>query len=201
MDDTTGSAAETPGPLARLFSPRNVAFGAILAAGIAVDQATKRWVAARLRPQIDEIPIVEGWFSIVHAHNTGAAFSTMEGQLGLFLVFTVVAVVVILYLVRQQPPAARFMPFILGMILSGAVGNGIDRLRQGYVTDFLKAYAGVEPLRSMLIESRLRTNVWPIFNVADSLLVVGVILFGLYWALQREGEIADDEAEASPGAG
>ncbi|MEZ4235470.1 MAG: signal peptidase II [Myxococcota bacterium] len=189
MDDTPPAA---PTWQQRLLCPRNLVFLAVLAVGVGLDQASKAWVVAHLDPLVDEIPIVPGWFSIVHAQNTGAAFSTMEGQLGLFLAFTLVAVAVVPWLLRGQPRDARFMPLILGMILSGAVGNGIDRLRQGYVTDFAKAYAGVEPLRSMFID-RFHTNVWPIFNVADSLLLVGVLLFGLYWALQREGEVLDEE--------
>jgi signal peptidase II len=84
------------------------------------------------------------------------------------------------------------VPFTLGMILAGALGNGIDRLRLGYVVDFFKAYAGEEPLRSWFID-RWGTNVWPIFNVADSMLLVGVALFALRFLTQREGEIADDE--------
>jgi lipoprotein signal peptidase len=79
------------------------------------------------------------------------------------------------------------------MILAGAVGNGIDRARLGYVTDFVKVYAGEEPLRTWFIESRAGTNVWPIFNVADSLLLVGVALFGLYWLLLRDGEVQPDD--------
>jgi signal peptidase II len=178
---------------AQLVNPRNLVFVIVLAVGVVLDQATKAWVVANLEPVVDEVHIVPGWFSLVHARNTGAAFSTMEGQIGLFLAFTLVAIAVVPWLLMQQPVKSRFMPLILGMILAGAMGNGIDRLRQGYVTDFAKAYAGVEPLRSALID-RVHTNVWPIFNVADSLLLVGVVLFGLYWALQREGEVLDDDS-------
>lgn len=183
----------------QLWNPRNAVFGAVLAVGVGLDQATKAWVVANLELHVDEVHIVPGWFSLVHAQNTGAAFSTMEGQIGLFLAFTLVAIAVVPWLLTQQPVQSRFMPAILGMILAGAVGNGIDRLRQGHVTDFAKAYGGVEPLRSSLIE-RFGTNVWPIFNVADSLLLVGVVLFGLYWALQREGEVADDDESAAEAA-
>ena len=117
----------------------------------------------------------------------------MEGALPLFLVFTVIAVVVILDLVRRQPADLLMIPLSLGMILAGAVGNGIDRARLGYVTDFVKVYAGEEPLRTWFIESRFGTNVWPIFNVADSLLLVGVAVFGLYWLLLRDGEVQPDD--------
>ena len=182
------------------MNPRNVTFTLTLVAGLIFDQLTKAWVVANLELSVSEVDIIPGWLSLVHAQNTGAAFSTMEGALPLFLVFTVIAVVVILDLVRRQAPDLRMIPLSLGMILAGAVGNGIDRARLGYVTDFVKVYAGEEPLRSWFIQSRFGTNVWPIFNVADSLLLVGVTLFGLYWLLLRDPEVQpDDEAEpASP---
>src|SRR5687767_14666994 len=118
------------------MDPRNVTFALTLVAGLVLDQLTKAWVVANLALSVDEIDIVPGRLSVVHAQNTGAAFSTMEGALGLFLVFTLVAVVVILDLVRRQPAELRMIPLSLGMILAGAVGNGIDRARLGYVTDF-----------------------------------------------------------------
>ena len=188
-------------------NPRDLAFFLSLAAGLAADQATKWWVVSHLEHMIDEIELVPGWFSIVHAQNTGAAFSTMEGQRGLFLAFTAIAVVVVADLWRRQPREQWAVPAILGMILSGALGNGLDRLLQGHVTDFLKVFAGHEPWRGWFVE-RFGTYVWPIFNVADSLLLVGVVLFGAYWLFQREGEVAEEEpppagsppAASSPGS-
>jgi signal peptidase II len=186
-----------------MLNPRNLAFFGSLAAGLAADQLTKWWVVANLEHMVDEIELIPGWFSLVHAQNTGAAFSTMEGQRGLFLVFTVVAVLVVGDLYRRQPREQWGVAAILGMILSGALGNGLDRLLQGHVTDFLKVFAGHEPLKGWFVE-RFHTNVWPIFNVADSLLLVGVALFGGYWLLQREGDVSEDEApstDAPPAAG
>lgn len=178
---------------------RNAVFGGTLVFGIALDQLTKAWVAANLEPNVDQIEVIRGWFAIVHAHNTGAAFSTMEGQLALFLTFTAVAIVVIFAMVRRLEVEARFVPFTLGMILSGAVGNGIDRLRQGYVTDFAKAYWGHEPLRTWFIE-RFQTNVWPIFNVADSMLLIGVGLFLAYYLMLQTEETADVDAPETTAA-
>lgn len=178
-----------------MFSPRNLAFLGSLAVGLAADQLTKGWVVRNLEYMVDEVVIVPGWFSLVHAQNTGAAFSTMEGQRGLFLVFTLVAVVVVGDLVRRQPADQRAIPAILGVILSGALGNGIDRLFLGHVTDFLKVFAGHEPLKSWFVQSRFHTNVWPIFNVADSLLLCGVAAFGAYWLFQRDGEVEDGEVD------
>lgn len=178
------------------MNPRNLVFVTTLLLGLAADQASKLWVAANLEFVVDEISIVPGWFSIVHAQNTGAAFSTMEGQQGLFLVFTLIVVPVVGYLVTVQERTARMIPLSLGLVLAGALGNGIDRLRLGYVIDFLKVYAGHEPLRSWFVD-RFGTNVWPIFNVADSMLLVGVALFVLHWAMMRDTEVADEE-ESTP---
>jgi signal peptidase II len=88
------------------------------------------------------------------------------------------------------------------LILAGALGNGLDRARLGYVVDFFKVWAGGwQWLSDQLIE-RFHTNVWPIFNVADSLLLVGVALFAGHFLLQREGEVvADDEVDPEPEAG
>jgi signal peptidase II len=166
--------------------------------GLLVDQATKAFVVSRLAHGIDEWTIIPSWFSLVHARNSGAAFSTFEGQLPLFLIVTRIAVPVILDLVRRQPPADRFLPFTLGLTLAGVLGNGVDRvLRGGEVVDFLKVYAGKEPLQSWFVE-RVGTYVWPIFNVADSLLVVGLVLFLGYWLFERESDPAvEEEAPAS----
>jgi signal peptidase II len=178
-------------------NPRNLVFVGTVALGLLLDQVTKSWVVATLDHGVDEVHVIPGWFSLVHARNPGAAFSTLEGQLPLFLVFTAIAVVVILDLVRRQRPSERFLPLTLGLTFAGAVGNGIDRVaRGGEVVDFLKVYAGREPLQSWFVE-RVGTYVWPIFNVADSLLVVGVVLFALYWLFERERDaLTEDEAEA-----
>ena len=174
---------------------RNLAFGLTALLGLLADQATKRWVVANLEPGVDEITLIPQFMSIVHAQNTGAAFSTMEGQMILFLVFTLVAVVVVLDMVRRQPATERFVPFTLGLIFAGAVGNGLDRLLQGHVTDMIKNFAGFEPARSWFI-AQVGTNVWPIYNIADSLLLIGVAAFGLHFLFQGEREPVADEDEA-----
>ena len=182
------------------MNPRNLIFFATVLVGMGLDQATKQWVVANLQVGIDEISIVPGWVSIVHAQNFGAAFSTLDGQLALFLVFTVVAVLVILDLFRRLPTESRFLPFCLGLILSGAHGNRRDRVLQGDVTDFIKVFTEVPALKGWLIES-FGTNVWPIFNVADSSLLVGVALFALHYLAMGDeepsAEVADSEVESA----
>ncbi len=179
------------------MNPRNLFFFLTLAVGLLADQATKLWVVRNLEVLLDEIHIVPGVLSVVHAQNHGAAFSTFDGQLWLFLVFTVIALVIILDLFRRLPIEVRFMPFILGMILSGVLGNGLDRVRQAYVTDFIKVYTDQPDVSAWLISS-FGTSVWPIFNIADSSLLVGVALFGLHYLIQGDEEPTLDLGDADP---
>jgi signal peptidase II len=176
-------------------NPRNLFFAGTVLLGLVADQGTKAWVVATLVPGLDEVQIIPSWFSFVHARNPGAAFSMFEGQRALFLVVTLIAIPVLLDLVRRQERTARFLPLTLGLAFAGVVGNGIDRLaRGGEVVDFLKVYAGREPLQSWFVHN-VGTYVWPIFNVADSMLVVGVTLFLSYWLFERESDSAPDDEE------
>jgi signal peptidase II len=148
----------------------------LLAAGIvALDQATKAWA-------VSEIAIGEraaswlGFFHLTHIRNTGAAFGllrdrgldlgfvTVDGVQLLGLVSLAVALVIVVALVRARHLPA-LVTWALGSLLGGAVGNGVDRLRLGYVTDFIQMQAG-----------------WfdfPVFNVADIAIVAGAALLVL----------------------
>lgn len=167
--------------------------------GISVDQLTKWLVVANLEPYTDEIVLIPNLLSIVHAQNTGAAFSTMDGQLGLFYIVTAVGVALVagFHLQMRSQPGAQLTCGLLGAVLGGIVGNGIDRVAQGHVTDMVKCFWGFEPGRSWLIDGPLGTNVYPIWNVADSLLVVGIVTFLIAQVLQRDGDpILPDDAPA-----
>ncbi|MBX2799587.1 MAG: signal peptidase II [Myxococcales bacterium] len=177
--------------------PRAV-FGITALVGIAIDQLTKRWVAANLELRQDEIVVIPELLSIVHVQNIGAAFSILEGQRTFFLLVTAVAVVIAIGFMAfiKRGPGNGFVSFTLGLVFSGIVGNGLDRLIQGYVTDMVMCYAGFEPAKSWLIE-RFGTHVYPIWNVADACLVVGVTAFLLSFLFQGEREpLLDDEADS-----
>jgi len=172
-------------------------FSVILLGGIAADQLSKAWVVQNMAVGVDEIPIIPGFLSVVHAQNFGAAFSSFEGMWGLFMVFTVVAVVVVLDLLRRLRSDAIFMASVLGMILSGALGNGLDRIRMGYVTDFIRVYTEIEGPKSWFIDN-FGTNTWPIFNIADSVLLIGVTLFLVHYLFIEEGEPEDEQLDGMP---
>lgn len=173
---------------------KSVIFFATAAVWIALDQLSKLWVRANIVEHTGEIRVIPGFFSLVHAENPAAAFGALGGfqyrQL-VFLAFTLVAVGVIVDLWRKLKPHERFMPFVLGLILSGAIGNAIDRVVKQEVTDFLRMYVDYpESLRSWAIH-QFGTNEWPSYNIADSCLVVGVLLFlTQYLFAEEEAPIA-----------
>ncbi|WP_376696871.1 signal peptidase II [Wenzhouxiangella sp. EGI_FJ10305] len=110
--------------------------------------------------------VVFSWLNFTLAHNTGAAFSFLAGGGGwqrwfLSAVAAIIVVVLLVWLWRL-PHRARLLPSALALVIGGAIGNLIDRIRFGYVVDFIDVhYAGWH---------------WPAFNLADSAIVVGVIL-------------------------
>ncbi len=132
------------------------------------DQATKVYIDASM-PLHDSIAVIPGFFSITHVRNPGAAFGFLAGASPLFrniffVGVTVAAILLILHYLRTSKAQDRLLAFSLSLILAGAVGNLIDRIRFGEVIDFLDVYVG--------------SHHWPAFNVADSAISVGaVILF------------------------
>ena len=179
-----------------LRQPKNLAFLAVTVLGTIADQATKEWVIANVELHRGEIFLYEGWLSIVHERNTGAAFSSFEGWQGMFIVFTIIAIGVLVDQLRRLRPDAVSMAATLGLILSGALGNFIDRVRFGYVTDFIRVYTEHPSLSEWLYET-VGTNTYPIFNIADSSILVGVILFLLISTFGEDMELGDDDLGTS----
>jgi signal peptidase II len=130
---------------------------------VLADQITKWIVLGRLGP-LDRLEITP-FFNLVLAFNKGAAFSFLAGaggwQTPLLVAFALIAAVVVSVLLLRSPGRRLFCAG-LALILGGAVGNVIDRLRFGHVVDFLDLHAGGWH--------------WPAFNVADSAITVGAAL-------------------------
>ncbi len=179
------------------MSARNITFVVVCIIGVILDQLSKAWVVANIELHYGEIPIIPGFLSMVHEQNDGAAFSSFEGMQGMFMVFTVVAVIVLIDLARRLPKDALYMSGTLGMILSGAIGNAIDRIRFRQVTDFIRVYTDNPTARDWLVDN-LGTNTYPIFNIADSAILVGVILFLIHSLFLEEAEVEpEDESDDS----
>ncbi len=184
---TTASAGEAAEPL---HTPAKYAlFGAVAVGFTVADQLSKIWVRDNLRVHKDEVQIIDGFLSFIHAENPGAAFSLLRDspyRLHVFAVFTVVAVGVIGNMVRALPARDRFSNVALALVMSGAVGNAIDRLVQGTVTDFIRMYTESPSLKPMLI-AQLGTAEWPTYNIADIAIVLGLIMVGVHSLfLERE---------------
>jgi signal peptidase II len=132
---------------------------------VALDQSTKA-IVERSMTLYESIPILPG-FSLTYVRNTGAAFGMLAGapstlRLPLFLLVTAVAVWALVSYLRATPAHRRMLVWALGGILGGAVGNFICRLRYGEVVDFFHLHWGAWS--------------WPMFNVADSAITVGVAI-------------------------
>jgi signal peptidase II len=143
------------------------------AAGIILDQATKL-MALRFLHENKDVPVIGGFFDLTLRFNTGAAFSLFASKPSiLFFLISLVAIVTLLYFVRQLDADQKQQLIALGAILGGALGNLADRVRLGSVVDFLLLY--------------YKSFAWPAFNVADSLIVVGVFTF-LWYNLRQESQ-------------
>ncbi len=143
----------------------------LLVAGIIItlDQLTKEWVRDNIPKFSSMIPIpaLGEYFVFEHVDNYGAAFGILRNQGSLFIVIAVVVAIAILVYARYLPIDQTFVRFLLGLQLGGAVGNLLDRINQGFVTDFVKM--GIPGV-----------YYWPNYNIADSSIVIGVIALGIY---------------------
>src|ERR1700756_4981093 len=134
-----------------------------------LDRWTKHLVAIRIS-MYDHIQIIPGFFRITHTENTGAAFSLFADspshwKTAMLISFSVAAMIVVSVLLWKQSRALTMTGIALSLILGGAVGNLWDRVASGRVVDFLLFY--------------VKTYPWPVFNLADSAIVVGASLLVL----------------------
>jgi len=123
-----------------------------------IDQFTKFLVREFLA--LGESFPQEGFFRITHTFNTGSAFGLFRDQNFPLILVSVVGITILVLIYRAQRRPSTLLRFSLGLQLGGATGNLLDRLRMGHVTDFADIGS------------------WPIFNVADSSIVVGLLMLG-----------------------
>ena len=168
-------------------------FIAILAAVVGLDQATKEWVKRSL--DLHEFrPIVEGLVSLSHVQNRGAAFGILSDadlpyQSAVFSVVSLVALLAIAIYATRLPTTAHVPRVALSLILGGAIGNLIDRVRLGFVVDFVHVY--------------WKRHQWPDFNMADSAISIGValLLLDMLRTPEKEGARKAEVAAAATPAG
>lgn len=148
---------------------------------ILLDQFTKWLILSRL-PMYDSIPVIPGFFDIVHVRNTGAAFGFLSGsdqsiREPFFYLVALVAVIVLGSILRRLSPRDVLMSWVVSLVAGGLVGNLIDRLRFGNVVDFLSLHwrDAVADWNILGWSIRFRWE-WPSFNVADSAITIAMIL-------------------------
>ncbi len=134
----------------------------VAAAVLALDQLTKAIVRSSI-PLGDSRRVIGGVLDITNVHNKGVAFGVLAGGGAIVAALTGVALgAIVVYFVMRSRTAYLWLP--VGMLLGGALGNLLDRAREGAVTDF------IDPI------------LWPAFNVADTCIVLGVL--GLLWVIE-----------------
>jgi signal peptidase II len=138
--------------------PQWLGLGAVVAAAVVADQATKHIVATQLA--LDDSVHVLGPFSIHHVQNSGIAFGLFAGATSLVTALTALAIGWMLVFFARSGSRHPILPVALGLLIGGSASNLVDRIRLGHVTDFLDF------------------RYWPAFNLADTFICVGVaILF------------------------
>lgn len=145
---------------------------------VGLDQLTK-WLILQYFVLHDTIPVIPGFFQLIRVHNPGGAFGFLADhgpvvRKFVFLVISGIAAGVVLVFYHHAASRDRILAGAFALIFGGAVGNLIDRVRFGYVVDFLDVYVG--------------TMHWPAFNVADSAISVGMVILGFYILTNRMPE-------------
>lgn len=149
---------------------RTLTFYLLAAASFLLDQFTKLAIVTAVAFGHSK-PLIDGWLHLTHTRNFGASFSIFWGHAGALAVVASVAVVAIALYQRLARPTHPAMVLGLGLLMGGAAGNLADRLFLGYVRDMIDVRVWGQ-------------NIWPIFNVADISVFLGVGALMLYTALE-----------------
>jgi len=150
---------------------QDLALGGIVVLIVIADQLIKAWVKANIA--LNTVFYDAGFFQIIHTQNTGVSFGLFKGHIEIIIAVVFIEILVLLLVVYLLRNRLSFLNNMLmrtgiGLVLGGAIGNQIDRLVQGHVTDFFDF------------------KVWPAFNIADAAAVVGTIIIA-YCILFRSG--------------
>ena len=164
-----------------------LALGLIVVIVISLDQLTKNMVrnALPLNGMWSPWPWLEPYARIVHWYNTGVAFGMFQGFGGIFTIIAIIVSAAIIYYYPRVPAEDWSLRLAMGLQMGGALGNMIDRLTQGYVTDFISV------------------GNFAVFNVADSSITIGVaiLLLGVYIQERNKKQVTAIEPDAGAAEG
>ncbi|MBP2031447.1 signal peptidase II [Clostridium algifaecis] len=142
----------------------------IIIFGLIIDRLTKIW-AINVLSGVSEITIIKNFFSFLYIENKGAAFGIFQNKTVFLTIITVIIMIGIVYYIVRYKPRNIFVNVALSLIISGALGNLIDRIYYRYVVDFISLHYK-------------EVYYFPVFNVADIMVVLGTII--LVFCLLRE---------------
>lgn len=138
---------------------------------VVCDQLVKYWIVSNLSLG-EAMNVIPNVFSLTYYQNSGAAWSILQGQMWFFALVTFVAVPLCIWLLWKNRRGSKFYSLALGLVIAGALGNFIDRMRLGYVVDMFQ---------TDFIN-------FPIFNVADMCLTIGVVMVFIYALFEERFE-------------
>lgn len=152
----------------------------VVACGLVIllDQITK-WLVLIYMPLHTRIPVIPGFGNLVHVQNPGGAFGILSDasplvRIFLFIGVACIAAGLVVYLHIRTPARYKILTVGFAFIFGGAIGNLIDRVLHGKVIDFIDLYIG--------------RHHWPAFNVADSAISVGMVIFAYYLIVKKVPE-------------
>lgn len=157
----------------RRFDARRLVTPLVIAAVVFIfDQLTKAWVLRTWpEPYSGDIPIIDNWLELTYVQNTGVAFGLFQGVPQIFTITSLLIVAgAIWFYLKHSEEGQPWLGINLGLIVGGAIGNVVDRIRFGYVVDFIKTFDGR----------------FPVFNIADSSIVIGVLLMATLFVYVEE---------------
>lgn len=138
----------------------------IIILGLILDRFTKVWALNSLS-KVPEIVLVKDFFSFSYLENRGAAFGIFQNKIVFLTLITFIVMLAIVYYLIRYKPNSKLLRISLALILSGAIGNLIDRVGYKYVVDFIMLHYK-------------EVYYFPTFNVADMLVVIGTVLLAIY---------------------
>lgn len=146
----------------------------IIAAIIIVIDQISKWLIVKNMELGENITVIENFLYITSHRNRGAAWGILQGQMWFFYIITAIVIIGMIYYIQKYTKENKVMGIALGLMLGGAIGNFIDRLFRKEVVDFINTY--------------IFSYDFPIFNVADSALCVGVALLFIQMLLEGKQE-------------
>lgn len=134
----------------------------VILVSVGLDQLTKYFAINNLKDLTDEVPVINKVFGLYYVENKGISFSMLSSKMSLIIIITMIIMLLMVFVLIRTPKTSYFMPFsvVLAVIIGGAAGNMLDRILRGYVVDFIM----------------LDFINFPIFNVADIFVTLGLII-------------------------